>query len=128
ELNNTNIDLYDKPLTNKLINYSITFEFQKPDSGYLLGDIHYNIMRCDLKDFHIDGDKISLHYYRFKRSFNQRKSSVVYTQYNNTYHYYDVENDFEPIEHVWRTGLSRCTSTSSLNPHRSTNVTMNDCY
>ncbi|CAF4962286.1 unnamed protein product, partial [Rotaria magnacalcarata] len=39
ELNNTNIDLYDKPLTNKLINYSITFEFQKPDSGYLLGDI-----------------------------------------------------------------------------------------
>ena len=34
ELNNNHIELYNEQLTNKLINYSIIFQFQKPDFFY----------------------------------------------------------------------------------------------
>ncbi|CAF0865060.1 unnamed protein product [Adineta steineri] len=127
ELNDTTISSYDQQLTNKLINYTIKFQFKQPDFYYLLGDINYNIIRCDLKDFYIDDDKISLHYYRFKQNFNQTKLSVVLNN-NNTYRYYDVNNDFDPVEYLWRTGLSRCSSTSSYSPHRSQEIQINNCF
>jgi hypothetical protein len=122
--NNSTIEIYNKQLTNKMINYSITFQFQQPDFYYLLGDIHYNIIRCDLKDFYIDDRKFALHYFRFKPNFNQ---TYLTAQSNETFRYYDINQDFEPIEYLWKTGLSRCTSTSSFNPHRSQDIHMNDC-
>ncbi|CAF4840759.1 unnamed protein product [Rotaria sp. Silwood1] len=128
EFNSTNIYLYNKQLTNKLINYSITFQFKEPDFYYLLGDINYNIIRCDLKNFYISDDKISLHYYRFKRNVNDIRLPFMLNDDNNTYRYYDIQNDFEPIQYVWKTGLSRCTSTSSSSPHRSQDIQMNDCF
>jgi hypothetical protein len=128
QLNNSNIELYDKPLTNKLINYSITFQFKQPDFYYLLGDINYNIIRCDLKDFYIDDKKISFHYYRFKQNFNQTKYPVVWNENNQTYRYYDMNQDFESMEYLWKTGLSRCTSTSSYSPHRSQHVQINNSF
>ena len=51
QINESNIQLYNKSLTDKLIHYSITFQFKHPDFYYLLGDIRYNVMRCDLKRF-----------------------------------------------------------------------------
>jgi hypothetical protein len=127
--NSSNIELYDKQLTNKLINYSMTFQFTQPDFYYLLGDIRYNVIRCDLKSFYINDKKISLHYYRFKQYFNQTKFPVLVDAINknNTYRYYDVNQDFEPIKYLWKTGLSRCTSTSSYSPHRSQDIQINNC-
>ena len=128
QLNNSNIELYNKQLTNKLINYSITFQFKQPDFYYLLGDIHYNIIRCDLKNLYINENKFSIHYQRFKRDFNETKLPLVFNENNNTYRYYDTDKDFEPIEYLWKTGLSRCTSTSSYNPHRSQDIKINNCF
>jgi len=128
QLNNSNIELYDKPLTNKLINYSIIFQFKQPDFYYLLGDIRYNIIRCDLKGFYIDDRKISFHYYRFKQNFNETKLPLLFNENNNTYRYYDIYQDFEPIEYLWKTGLSRCTTTSSFSPHRALNVQINNSF
>jgi hypothetical protein len=128
QLNNSNIELYDKFLTNKLINYSITFQFKQPDFYYLLGDIYYNIIRCDLKDFYIDDKKLSFHYYRFKKNSAQKRLPVVLNDNNGTYRYYDINQDFEPIEYLWKTGLSKCTSTSSFSPHRSQAVKINDIF
>jgi hypothetical protein len=125
--NNSNLNLYEKPLTEKLINYSITFQFQQPTFYYLLGDIHYNVIRCDLKNFYINDKKIFLHYYRFKQNFNQTQFPLVSND-NNTYRYYDVNQDFESIANLWKTGLSRCTSTSSYNPHRSQAVQTNTSF
>ena len=128
QLNDSSLELYDKPLTMKLINYSINFQFQQPDFYYLLGDIHYNIMRCDLKEFYIDDRKWSFHYFRFNEDFNGTKTPLLFDQRTNTYRYYDQSNDFQSIEHLWQTGLSRCSSTSSFTPHRSHDVQMNDCF
>lgn len=128
ESNDTTFDLYDKLPTNKLINYSITFRYQEPDFYHLLGDIKYNIMRCDLKDYHIDDEKFSFFYYRFKRDLNETKSFMIFNQLNNNYRYYEKENDLEPIERAWRTGLFRCKTTGSLRPHRYQDVKMNDCH
>lgn len=128
QLNNSDIEFYDQILTNKLINYTITFQFKKPDFYYLLGDIHYNIIRCDLKNFYIDDKKISLHYYRFKQNFNQIKLPILLNENNQTYRYYDVDQDFEPIENLWKTGLSRCTTTSGYNPHRAQDVQVNNSF
>lgn len=125
--NDSNISLYDQPLTNKIINYSITFEFKNPDFYYLLGDIQYNIMRCDLKDYYIDDNRILLQYFRFKQNFNQTKLPLIFDEDSKTYRYYDSSNDFDSIADLWRTGLSRCTSTSTFNPHRSKDIQMNDC-
>ncbi len=125
--NNSDWKLYEKRLTEKLINYSITFQFQQPNLFYVLGDIHYNIIRCDFKNFYINDQKISLHYYRFKTNFNQTKFPLVSND-NNTYRYYDVNHDFQSLEHLWKTGLSRCSSTSSYNPHRSQAVITNSSF
>lgn len=119
--------LYEKPLSDKLINYSITFQFQQPDFYYLLGDIHYNIVRCDLKDFYIDDTKIFLHYYPFKEKFHQRKFPLASNE-NHTYRYYDADEDFESIAHLWKTGLSKCSSTSSYSPRRSQAVQVNTLF
>ena len=126
KLNNTNIQIYNQPLSNKLINYSLIFQFKQPDSSYLLGDIRYNIIRCDLKDYNIDNRKFSFHYFRFKRNFNQTRLHLISNE--NIYRYYDIENDFESVEHTWRTGLSRCTSTSSYSPHRYSNIKIDNCF
>ena len=58
---------------------------------------------------------------------NGTYSSMFFNEMNQTYRYYDEENDFEPIEYIWRTGVSRCTSTSSYGPHRSRDVHTTNC-
>ena len=126
-MNNSSWQLYDKELSEKLINYSITFQFQQPNFYYLLGDIHYNIIRCDFKDFYIDDQKILLHYYRFKQNVNQTKFPLVSNE-NDTYRYYDVNEDFQSVANLWKTGLSRCSSTSSYSPHRSQAVRINPSF
>ncbi|UJR35687.1 hypothetical protein I4U23_028436 [Adineta vaga] len=126
QLNDSNIEVYDKGLKSKSIHYSIAFEFQPPDSFYLLGDIHYNIIRCDDKTRDLYNEKFELHYFRFKQNFNQTKSPLLSNE-NQTYRYYDMNHDFKSIEHLWRTGLSRCSSTSSYNPHRSQEISINNC-
>lgn len=128
QLNNSNLEFYENILTNKFINYSITFQFIRPNFYYLLGDIHYNIIRCDLKNFYIDDKKFFLHYYRFKTNFNQFKLPVVYNEFNQTYRYYDINQDFQPIEYLWKTGLSKCTTTSSYSPHRSQDIQIDHSY
>lgn len=126
--NQSDIQLYDKPLTDKLINYSITFQFKHPDFYYLLGDIRYNVIRCDLKDFYIDDRKVSLHYFRLLQGSNATQSPMFFNETTQMYRYYEKDRDFEPIEFIWRTGLSRCTSTSSYSPHRSRDVPITDCF
>jgi hypothetical protein len=130
QYNDTDIQIYNKQLTDKFINYSITLQFQQPNFYYLLGDIHYNVIRCDLKDFYINDEKISLHYFRFKQHLNETKLPVILDENNNnnTYRYYDLKNDFESIEYLWKTGLSRCSSTSSYSPHRSQEIDANNCF
>ncbi|CAF1240059.1 unnamed protein product [Adineta ricciae] len=126
QLNDSDVQIFDRQLKTKSIDYSIAFQFQQPDSYYILGDIHYNVIRCDDKTRDVYSDKFELHYFRFKDNINQTKTPLVNSQ-DQTYRYYDIHHDFESIEYLWRTGLSRCSSTSSYSPHRSQQITVNDC-
>lgn len=123
----SHLQIYEKNLSDKLINYSITFQYQQPDFYYLLGDIHYNIIRCDLKDFYIDDMKIVLHYFPLKSKFYRMKHPLVSNE-NETFRYYDPDTDFDSIAQLWQTGLSKCTSTSTYTPHRSLYVQVNTSF
>ena len=127
QANESNLQVYDGAFTNKLINYSIAFQFKEPDFYYSLGDILYSVVRCDLKDFRIDDEKISLHYFRLKLNVNGTTAPILFDQNNQTYRYYDRESDFQSVEYLWKTGLSRCASTSSFSPHRAQEDVMNPC-
>ena len=125
--NSSHLQIYEKNLSDKLINYSITFQYQQPDFYYLLGDIHYNIIRCDLKDFYIDDMKIVLHYFPLKSKFYRTKFPLISNE-NETLRYYDPDTDFESMAELWQTGLSKCTSTSTYTPHRSIYVQVNTSF
>lgn len=127
QVNESDIQVYHGEFTNKLINYSIVLQFKEPDFYYSLGDILYSVVRCDLKDFHIDDEKISLHYFRLKDHGNATTPPILFDPNNQTYRYYDRENDFQSLEYLWKTGLSRCSSTSSFSPHRAQKEVVNPC-
>lgn len=122
--NTTQFEIYEKTLSDKLINYSMTFHYEQPDFYYLLGDIHYNVIRCDLKNLYIDDMKIILHYFPLKSKFDQKKFPLTSNE-NGTYRYYDSNEDFNSIAHLWQTGLSKCLSTSTYSPHRSLLIQVN---
>ena len=125
--NNSHLQIYEKSLSDKLINYSMTFQYQQPDFYYLLGDINYNVIRCDLKSLYIDDMKIVLHYFPLKTKFDQKKFPLVANE-NGTYRFYDSDEDFNSIANLWQTGLSKCTSTSTYSPHRSLFIQVNTSF
>ena len=128
QMNDSKILPYDQSLNEKFINYSFIFEFRHPDTYYLLGDIVYNIIRCDFKNFYIDDNKFSLRYFQYKPIENKTMTTMIFDSYNQTYRFYDKETDFLSIENLWKTGLSRCASTSSFTPHRFQEVSIDDCF
>lgn len=121
QIDKSTIESHIRTMSDKLIDYTIRFEFRQPDDYYVLGNIEYYLVRCEYRNQFIDQDlkKIFFHYYRFKSSFNQIKTPLLINgNRNTTYRFYDVHEDFDPIEQLWKTGLSRCSTTSSFRPYR----------
>lgn len=128
QLNDSTIVPYDSSSINdRFINYSLIFEFKHPDTYYQLGDIVYNIVRCDFKNFYIADEKFPFRYFQYKSMTNETRHMLQFNRYNDTYRFYNSDMDFLSIENLWKTGLSRCSSTSSFSPHRSQEIYVDHC-